>query len=205
MKKILLLFACIATLYACGSSQPKEQEESKMLDPSTLVLKGKHANMFCAANPYRVSLVKADDAWQVRAKVTIKNKKSYAQLADKDKYECEISGSVSGNLLSSNDVELSSLDIPSEDWDMLLAEDVGAQQEIAMKTYSYKSYSYAEAKEIYDKVAAIQLSGIELEESDNYNYQIGDIFDDDTREAMEDVQKILETEGKMLNALQEMF
>lgn len=200
MKKILLLIACIATLCACGSSQPKEQEESKMLDASTIVLKGKHANMFCVANPYRVSLVKTDDAWQVRAKVTIKNKKTYNQLADKNKYECEMSG-IYGNLLSSNDVELSSLNVPSEDWDMLLAEDVNAQQDIAMKTYNYEHYPYEKAKEIYDKVAAIQLSGIELQEAENDSF----LSDEDVQDVMEDVQKILETEGQMINALQQMF
>lgn len=200
MKKILLLIACIATLCACGSSQPKEQEESKMLDASTIVLKGKHANMFCVANPYRVSLVKTDDAWQVRVKVTIKNKKTYNQLADKNKYECEMSG-IYGNLLSSNDVELSSLNVPSEDWDMLLAEDVNAQQDIAMKTYNYEHYPYEKAKEIYDKVAAIQLSGIELQEADNDSF----LSDEDVQDVMEDVQKLLETEGQMINALQQMF
>lgn len=200
MQKILLLIACIATLCACGSSQPKEQEESKMLDASTIVLKGKHANMFCVANPYRVSLVKTDDAWQVRAKVTIKNKKTYNQLADKNKYECEMSG-IYGNLLSSNDVELSSLNVPSEDWDMLLAEDVNAQQDIAMKTYNYEHYPYEKAKEIYDKVAAIQLSGIELQEAENDSF----LSDEDVQDVMEDVQKILETEGQMINALQQMF
>lgn len=200
MKKILLLIACIATLCACGSSQPKEQEESKMLDASTIVLKGKHANMFCVANPYRVSLVKTDDAWQVRAKVTIKNKKTYNQLADKNKYECEMSG-IYGNLLSSNDVELSSLNVPSEDWDMLLAEDVNAQQDIAMKTYNYEHYPYEKAKEIYDKVAAIQLSGIELQEAENDSF----LSDEDVQDVMEDVQKLLETEGQMINALQQMF
>ena len=205
MQKILLLIACIATLSACGSSQPKEQEESKMLDASTIVLKGKHANMFCVPNSYRVSLVKTDDGWQVRAKVTIKNKKTYNQLADKKKYEREMIG-IDGELLSSNDVELSSLDVSSEDWDMLLAEDdVNAQQEISMKTYSYEHYSYEKAKEIYDKVAAIQLSDIELQEADNERFLSEDIFDDDTQDVLEDVQKILEAEGKMLNALQQMF
>lgn len=201
MKKILLLIACIATLCACGSSQPKEQEESKMLDASTIVLKGKHANMFCVANPYRVSLVKTDDGWQVRAKVTIKNKKTYNQLANKNKYEREMI-SIDGDLLSSNDVELSSLDVSSEDWDMLLAEDdVNAQQEISMKTYSYEHYSYEKAKEIYDKVAAIELSDIELQEADNDSY----LSDEDVQDVMEDVQKLLETEGQMINALQQMF
>lgn len=171
-----------------------------MLDASTIVLKGKHANMFCVANPYRVSLVKTDDAWQVRAKVTIKNKKTYNQLADKNKYECEMSG-IYGNLLSSNDVELSSLNVPSEDWDMLLAEDVNAQQDIAMKTYNYEHYPYEKAKEIYDKVAAIQLSGIELQEAENDSF----LSDEDVQDVMEDVQKLLETEGQMINALQQMF
>lgn len=203
MKKMLLLFACIAMLYACGSSKPKEQEESKMLEASTIVLKGRHANMFCVTNPYCVSLVKTDDGWQVRAKVTIKNKKTYNQLADKNKYECELMN-MDGNLLSSNDVELAELDIPSEDWDMLLTEDVDAQQEIAMKTYSYKHYPYEKAKEIYDKVAAIELSSIELIEAPDNDYMSEDIFED-SREAMEDVQKLLETEGKMLNALQQML
>lgn len=203
MKKTLFLLACIIMLCACGGSK-QPQEESKTLPVSSISLKGKHAGMFkVSGDSYKVNLVQTDDGWQVRAKFVLANKKSYEQLGDKAKYEREISN-VYGQLVSESDVELSSLDMSSDDWDMLVAEEIDAEQEFSVKTYSYHHYSYEKAKEIFDKVAGIQLSGIELEEADEETIS-SSIFDNDTREAMEDVQDLLEAEGKMLNALQQML
>ena len=65
MKKLLLLFACVAVLCACGgsSSQTEEKskpaEETKKLPASSLILKGKHAKLFkLAGADYKVNLVK---------------------------------------------------------------------------------------------------------------------------------------------------
>ena len=208
MKKFLLMFMCVSMLCACGggNSQSKEQpkEESKNLPVSSVVFKGKHANLFKAGgDSCKVSLVQVNGDWQVRVKMTIANKKSFNQLSDKSKYEREFR-SIIGELLNASDVELASLDISTEEWDMLVAEEVDAQQDMAMKTYTYNHYTYEKAKEIYDNVVGIELSGIELKEKDNSKASES-IYDDDTRQAVEDVQQILEAEGEMLNALQKLL
>ena len=210
MKKFLLMFMCVSMLCACGGqSQSKQQpqEESKTLPATSVVLKGKHANLFkVSGDSYKVSLVQVDEAWQVRVKMTIANKKSYNQLSDKSKYERELS-SIRGMLLNASDVELASLEISTEDWDMLVAEEVDAQQDMAMKTYWYNQYTYEKAKEIYDKVVGVELNGIELREavSKSKSNSSESIFDDETKQAVKDVQEILEMEGEMLDALQDLF
>ncbi|MGN0235385.1 MAG: hypothetical protein ACI4BD_03575 [Paludibacteraceae bacterium] len=182
--------------------QPKE--ESKSIPMSSVVLKGKHANLFKGeGDSCKVSLVQANGDWQVRVKMTIANKKSYNQLSDKSKYKREL-GSITGELINASDVELTSLDISTGDWDMLVAEEAGAQQVMSMKTYTYHHYTYEKAKEIYDNVAGIELSNIELDEKEKSD-TMESIYDDDTRQAIEDAQQILEAEGEMLNALQKLL
>lgn len=205
MKKFLLLLMCVSMLCACGGeqqSQEQPQEESKSIPASSVVLKGKHANLFMVSgDSCKINLVKVGEDWQVRVKMTIANKKSFNQLSDKSKYERELS-SIYGKLLNSSDVELASLDISTEDWDMLVAEEVDAQQDMMMKTYDYEHRSYANAKDIYDKVTGIVLNNIELKGAEKKSKPSQSLFDDDAKQAVEEVQDILEMEGEMLNALQ---
>ena len=199
------MFMCVSMICACGGhSQSKQQpqEESKTLPATSVVLKGKHANLFkVSGDSYKVSLVQVNEDWQVRVKMSIANKKSYNQLSDKSKYEREFS-SIGGMLLNESDVELASLDISTEDWDMLVAEEVDAQQKMIMRTYKYNHYTYEKAKEIYDKVAGVELNGIELKEAEKKSTSSESLIDDETKQAVKDVQQILEMEGEMLNALQ---
>ena len=90
-------------------------------------------------------------------------KSEFKQLKDYKKYERELS-SVYGNLLNVSEVELESLDLDESEWDVLLQEGAATETSITGKTWSYKSYSYEDAKSIYDRVAAVELTGIELEE-----------------------------------------
>ena len=205
---------CVSFLCACGGggqsqsqqqSNQQPQEESKTLPATSVVLKGKHANLFkVSGDSYKVSLVQVNEDWQVRVKMSIANKKSYNQLSDKSKYERELS-SIGGMLLNESDVELASLDISTEDWDMLVGEEVDAQQKMIMRTYKYNHYTYEKAKEIYDKVAGVELNGIELKEAERKSNSSESLIDDETKQAVKDVQQILEMEGEMLNALQDLW
>ena len=204
MKRHVLLIVCAVILCACGgSSKPQPTEESKTLPASSLVMKGKHAKLFrLADDTYKVSLVNANDGWQVMVKMTLANKSTYEQVKDKNNYEPELS-SVYGKLLNSSDVEIESLDLDTEDFENLIAEEVDEQAVVSGHTYSYHHYSYEDAKAMYDKTVAVELSGIELEKAKEE--KSSSIFDDDdmqdVKDAAEKAGKILEAEKDLLDAL----
>ena len=210
MKKFLLMIACATLMCACGgktSSSQQPTDEAKSLDASTLTMRGKHANLFkVSADTYKVMLVQANDGWQVRIKVPLSLKTEFKQLKDYKKYERELS-SVYGNLLNVSEVELESLDLDESEWDVLLQEGGETETSITGQTWSYKSYSYADAKSIYDRVAAVELTGIELEEAEETTSS--SIFEDedleDVKAATEDMMEILEAEAELLNALGGLF
>ena len=143
-------------------------------------------------------LVQANDGWQVRIKVPITLKTEFKQLKDYKKYERELS-SVYGNLLNVSEVELESLDLDESEWDVLLQEGAETETSITGKTWSYKSYSYEDAKSIYDRVAAVELTGIELEEAEETTSS--SLFDEETKQSMDDAMELLEAEAELLNAL----
>lgn len=202
MKKFLLMIACAALMCACGgktSSSKQPTDEAKSLEASTLTLRGKHANLFkVSADTYKVMLVQANDGWQVRIKVPMTLKTEFKQLKDYKKYERELS-SVYGNLLNVSEVELESLDLDESEWDVLLQEGAETETSITGKTWSYKSYSYEDAKSIYDRVAAVELTGIELEEAEETTSST--LFDEETKQSMDDAMELLEAEAELLNAL----
>lgn len=210
MKKFLLMIACATLMCACGgktSSSQQPTDEAKSLDASTLTMRGKHANLFkVSTDTYKVMLVQANDGWQVRIKVPLTLKTEFKQLKDYKKYERELS-SVYGNLLNISEVELESLDLDESEWDVLLQEGAETETSITGKTWSYKSYSYADAKSIYDRVAAVELTGIELKEAEETTSS--SIFEDedleDVKAATEDMLEILEAEAELLNALGGLF
>lgn len=210
MKKFLLMIACASLMCACGgktSSSQQPTDEAKSLDASTLTMRGKHANLFkMSADTYKVMLVQANDGWQVRIKVPLSLKTEFKQLKDYKKYERELS-SVYGNLLNVSEVELESLDLDESEWDVLLQEGGETETSITGQTWSYKSYSYADAKSIYDRVAAVELTGIELEEAEETTSS--SIFEDedleDVKAATEDMMEILEAEAELINALGGLF
>ena len=201
MKKIITLFACVAMLCACGS-KPQPTEESKSLPASSLVFKGKHAKLFkLAEDSYSVLLVKVDDDWQVRVKMTIVNQTPFSQIKDCKNYEREIKGPY-GELLNSSDVELETLDMNRSDWNDLIQEDEQSQATISGKTWGYKHMGYEKAKELFDKTVAVQISGLELEPAKKKSDKL---IDDETQEAIDDMKDLLKTEGEMLNALKDLF
>ena len=107
--------------------------------------------------------------------------------------------SVYGNLLNVSEVELESLDLDKSEWDVLLQEGAATETSITGKTWSYKSYSYEDAKSIYDRVAAVELTGIELEEVEATTSP--SLFDEETKQTMDDAMELLEAEAELLNAL----
>lgn len=199
------MIVCAVSLCACGgSSKPKPTEESKNLPASSLVMKGKHAKLFkLADDTYKVSLVNANDGWQVMVKMTLANKSTFEQVKDKNNYAPELT-SVYGKLLSSSDVEIESLDLDTEDFENLIAEEVDEQAVVSGHTYSYHHFSYEDAKAMYDKTAAVELSGIELEKAKKESKK-SSILDDedlqDVKDAAETASKLLEAEKGLLDAL----
>ena len=207
MKKFLLMIACATLMCACGgktSSSQQPTDEAKSLDASTLTMRGKHANLFkVAADTYKVMLVQTNDGWQVRIKVPLTLKTEFKQLKDYKKYERELS-SVYGNLLNTSEVELESLDLDESEWDVLLQESAETETSITGQTWSYKGFSHEYAKSIYDKVAGVELTGIELEEAEEEEIT-SSIFEDEdlkeVKETAEDMMEILEAEAELINAL----
>lgn len=212
--------ACAFALCACGgssSSSASSNEESKSLPSSSIILKGKNANLYQIADEtYTVLLVQTESDWQVRVKLNLASKTKFDQLKDYQNYERELNGDISAILLNSSEVEIESLDINDDDWDLLLQEDADEQISTSLKTYDYKHLSYDEAKAIFDKVAGLEISGIELEEIDKDNSSnasqkstLKDAVDDamndddmqDLKEAAETAGKILEAEKDLINAL----
>lgn len=211
MKKFLLMIACATLMCACGgktSSSQQPTDEAKSLDASTLTMRGKHANLFkVAADTYKVMLVQTNDGWQVRIKVPLTLKTEFKQLKDYKKYERELS-SVYGNLLNTSEVELESLDLDESEWDVLLQESAETETSITGQTWSYKGFSHEYAKSIYDKVAGVELTGIELEEAEEEEITSSIFEDEDLKEvkkATEDMMEILEAEAELINALGGLF
>ena len=211
MKKFLLMIACATLMCACGgktSSSQQPTDETKSLDASTLTMRGKHANLFkVAADTYKVMLVQTNDGWQVRIKVPLTLKTEFKQLKDYKKYEREVS-SVYGDLLNVSEVELESLDLDESEWDVLLQEGAETETFITGQTWSYKNFSYEYAKSVYDKVTAVALTDIELEEAEEEEIT-SSIFEDEdlkeVKEATEDMMEILEAEAELINALGGLF
>ena len=207
MKKFLFIIACASLMCACGGKTTSSQQptdEAKSLDASTLTMRGKHANLFkVAADTYKVMLVQTNDGWQIRIKVPLTLKTEFKQLKDYKKYEREVS-SVYGDLLNVSEVELESLDLDESEWDVLLQEGAETETFITGQTWSYKSFSYEYAKSVYDKVTAVALTDIELEEAEEESTTSA-IFEDqdlkEVKEATEDMMEILEAEAKLINAI----
>lgn len=213
MKKVLLFIACISLLCACGgsSSKPTEdaqpKEESKTLPASSLILKGKHAKLFkLSGTTYNVNLVKVDNHWQVRIKMTIATNTPFEEIKNCENFERELQG-FHGSLVNSSDVELESLEMNYSDWETLLQEDDEAELTTSGKTWSYKDMSYETAKEIFDKTVAVEISGLELKplKKESIKSATESLYDDqdmqDLKDAAETAGKLLEAEKSLLDAL----
>ena len=207
MKKISLLIACVSILCACGGSSPKPTEESKSLPASSLILKGKHAKLFkLAGDTYNVNLVRVNDSWQVRIKMTIATNTPFAEIKNSSNFERELKGPY-GKLLNSSDVELESLEMNSSDWETLIQEDEESELSISGNTWSYKHMEYERAKEIFDNTVAVEISGLELEplKKESLKSATQSIMDDeevqDLKDAAETAGKLLEAEKELLTAL----
>lgn len=207
MKKILLLFACVSILYACGGSSPKPTEESKTLPASSLIFKGKHAKLFKpVGDTFNVNLVKVNDSWQVRIKMTIATNTPFEKIKNSSCFERELKGPY-GKLLNSSDVELESLEMNGSDWETLIQEDEEAELSVSGNTWSYKNMGYERAKEIFDHTVAVEISGLELEplKKESLKSATQSIMDDkdvqDLKDAAETAGKLLEAEKELLKAL----
>ena len=198
MKKLLFMVMCAAMLCACGGSKPQPTEEAKKLPASSLVLKGKHAKLFkLAEDSYSVLLVKSNDDWQVRVKMTIVNQTPFNQIKDHKNYERDLQGPY-GELLNSSDVELESLEMNSSDWIELIQEDEESQATVSGKTWSYKHMGYEQAKDLFDQTVAVKITGLELKPVKKKSNKL---IDDETQDAINDMKDLLEAEKSLINAL----
>ena len=174
---------------------------------SSLILKGKHAKLFkLAGDTYNVNLVRVNDSWQVRIKMTIATNTPFAEIKNSSNFERELKGPY-GKLLNSSDVELESLEMNSSDWETLIQEDEESELSISGNTWSYKHMDYERAKEIFDNTVAVEISGLELEplKKESLKSATQSIMDDeevqDLKDAAETAGKLLEAEKELLNAL----
>ena len=222
MKKInALVIALLAVfmLASCGS----KQEETKMISSNEIKMSGKHKNMVTiASDSIKIMLVcvdEEDNKWDVRAILPIGNTKIWSEIPSKelkgDDFEYEPRfGNFTVSYLDANGSELDH-DI-SPDYSVLesiLSSDALTIEDVLVKDRweNLGDKSYKAMKAIYDKVANISLTQIELskvykvKESSSSSSKKSSSYDydsDDFDKAVEQAEKALETYEKTLDALE---
>lgn len=226
MKKInALVIALLAVfmLASCGS----KQEETKMISSNEIKMSGKHKNMVTiASDSIKIMLVcvdEEDNQWDVRAILPIGNTKIWTEIPSKelkgDGFEYDPSfGNFTVSYLDANGSELDHDISPNYSVlksiissDALTSEDVLIQD----RWSSLGDKSYKAMKAIYDKVANVSITQIELSKvykveessskssskksSSSYDYD-----SDDFDKAVEQAEKAIETYEKTLEAMEKL-
>ena len=203
MKKHLLFVAtlvCCLFLAACG---PKEENESREMEPSTLKLKGSHASWFKVEKPYLLRLVKTEDkGWQVRVKVSLVKIKKI----DTKRYLQELECCPEIAYIDDDDVELQDGQLSSDYFSTLCVKEINESEELVIQPFSWHSMKYAEAKKIYDNLTNVVITDIKFEEikkstSSSSSSSIWD--DDDLDDIVEQYERALDAAERALDMLDE--
>lgn len=178
MKKLPILVALLGTMVFCASCA-KQEEESKMISADNVRLSGQHKSLLSlSSDSVKIMLVCTDEKdgeWDVRVRFSMKNNQNWEEVPGREPkvapkkdysyFEPEM-GNFEVTLLDANDNELDKeLSINYDAIKSILTSPRGEEEDIlAQDRWSFGDKSYKTQKAIYDKVANISLSKLELHE-----------------------------------------
>lgn len=196
MKQKFILGAvalCLAVgLTSCGE---KQEELTKMIPADAVTFSGKHKNLLTIptdVDSVKIMLVCADaenHRWDVRAVIPVQNTKAWSQIPGTDTRKSSYFEPRMGNLkvtyVDANESEIG--DALSMDGDVI--ESVLSSDDIIMEKASVKDMweysgdkSYKAKRALFDKVAGISISNMELNEirksSSKSSSNLSDVYED---------------------------
>lgn len=176
MKQKFLLGAvalCLAVgLTSCGGE--KQEEMTKMIPADAVTLSGKHKKLLTIpADSVKVMLVRVSDSkWEVRAVIPMQNTTEWSQVPgtnpSKSKYFEPRMGNLTVNFVDANESEID-MEL-SPDYDVvasILSSDETVTEKVLIKEDSWSSRgdkSYAGRRAMFDKVAGISITNMDLSE-----------------------------------------
>lgn len=184
---------CLAVgLSSCGE---KQEELTKMIPADDVTFSGKHKNLLTIpadVDSIKIMLVRADEEngrWDVRAVIPVQNTKAWSQIPGTDTRKSSYFEPRMGNLkatyVDANESEIG--DALSMDGDVI--ESVLSSDDIIMEKASVKDMweysgdkSYKAKRALFDKVAGISISNMELNEikksSSKSSSNLSDVYED---------------------------
>lgn len=199
MKQKFILGAvalCLAVgLSSCGE---KQEELTKMIPADDVTFSGKHKNLLTIpadVDSIKIMLVRADEEngrWDVRAVIPVQNTKAWSQIPGTDTRKSSYFEPRMGNLnvtyLDANESEIGddlSMD-GSVIESVLSSDDIITEKASVKDTWEYSGdKSYKAKRALFDKVAGISISNMELHEekpakksSGKSSSTLSDIYED---------------------------
>lgn len=196
MKQKFILGAvalCLAVgLTSCGE---KQEELTKMIPADAVTFSGKHKNLLTIpadVDSVKIMLVCADaenHRWDVRAVIPVQNTKAWSQIPGTDTRKSSYFEPRMGNLnvtyLDANESEIGddlSMD-GSVIESVLSSDDIITEKASVKDTWEYSGdKSYKAKRALFDKVAGISISNMELHEikksSSKNSSSLSDIYED---------------------------
>ena len=209
MKQKFILGAvalCLAVgLTSCGE---KQEELTKMIPADAVTFSGKHKNLLTIptdVDSVKIMLVCADaenHRWDVRAVIPVQNTKAWSQIPGTDTRKSSYFEPRMGNLnvtyLDANESEIGddlSMD-GSVIESVLSSDDIITEKASVKDTWEYSGdKSYKAKRALFDKVAGISISNMELHEekpakksSGKSGSTLSDIYEDALNEAVNDYE-----------------
>lgn len=216
---------CLAVgLTSCGE---KQEELTKMIPADDVTFSGKHKNLLTIpadVDSIKIMLVRADEEngrWDVRAVIPVQNTKAWSQIPGTDTRKSSYFEPRMGNLkatyVDANESEIG--DALSMDGDVI--ESVLSSDDIIMEKASVKDMweysgdkSYKAKRALFDKVAGISISNMELNEikksSSKSSSNLSDVYEDalnEVADAYEDAvnEAVNDYEDAVNGALEDIF
>lgn len=184
---------CLAVgLTSCGE---KQEELTKMIPADAVTFSGKHKNLLTIpadVDSVKIMLVCADaenHRWDVRAVIPVQNTKAWSQIPGTDTRKSSYFEPRMGNLnvtyLDANESEIGddlSMD-GSVIESVLSSDDIITEKASVKDTWEYSGdKSYKAKRALFDKVAGISISNMELNEikksSSKSSSNLSDVYED---------------------------
>ena len=219
---------CLAVgLSSCGE---KQEELTKMIPADAVTFSGKHKNLLTIpadVDSVKIMLVCADaenHRWDVRAVIPVQNTKAWSQIPGTDTRKSSYFEPRMGNLnvtyLDANESEIGddlSMD-GSVIESVLSSDDIITEKASVKDTWEYSGdKSYKAKRALFDKVAGISISNMELHEekpakksSGKSSSTLSDIYEDalnEVADAYEDAvnEAVNDYEDAVNGALEDIF
>lgn len=219
---------CLAVgLTSCGE---KQEELTKMIPADAVTFSGKHKNLLTIpadVDSVKIMLVCADaenHRWDVRAVIPVQNTKAWSQIPGTDTRKSSYFEPRMGNLnvtyLDANESEIGddlSMD-GSVIESVLSSDDIITEKASVKDTWEYSGdKSYKAKRALFDKVAGISISNMELHEekpakksSGKSSSTLSDVYEDalnEVADAYEDAinEAVNDYEDAVNGALEDIF